>query len=219
MNAKPALSLYHKYYTDRDDERVGLFKLLVETYIIQRALYAGSFVHVAPSFVIPEVVYVDSDRQANKFFANMPEVLAFIATRKKYEADPLVSFHGVNYTKSFDEPEYSFDLLISQYAGFVSQHCKRYLKVGGLLLVNNSHGDASMAHLDQDYDLKGVVTYRSGRYRLVTDDLDAYFVRKKPGVEITREFIEHHQRGIGYVKTGSAYVFERVVKEKGSTYD
>ena len=34
----------------------------------------------------------------------------------------------------------SVDLLISQYAGIISQPCKRYLKPGGYLLVNNSHG-------------------------------------------------------------------------------
>ncbi|MFX0037200.1 MAG: hypothetical protein ACFE9I_16330 [Candidatus Hermodarchaeota archaeon] len=37
------------------------------------------------------------------------------------------------------------------YAGFVSQSCKEYLKVGGILLTNNSHGNASMAYIDDDY--------------------------------------------------------------------
>ena len=62
---------------------------------------------------------------------------------------------SISYTAGFAEAEKSFDLLISQYAGFVSQHCKKYLKIGGILLVNNSHGDASMAKLDDDYKFVG----------------------------------------------------------------
>ncbi len=37
------------------------------------------------------------------------------------------------------------DLIISQYAGFVGQETKRYLKEGGILLCNDSHGDATLA--------------------------------------------------------------------------
>lgn len=46
-----------------------------------------------------------------------------------------------------------FDLLISQYAGFISDTCINYLKVNGYLLVNNSHADAGLAAIDKDYKL------------------------------------------------------------------
>ena len=209
MKENSFFALYNKYYKDRADERLGLFELIARQFNIQRALYAGSFVHVAPSFVISDVVYVDSDRQAKQAFANLPEIIDFISARKQYEPTPQVVFHGESYTSDFGEPKSSFDLLISQYAGFVSLHCKRYLKIGGILLVNNSHGDASMAYLDKNYALRGVIAHRGGRYKLIDKDLDSYFVPKKPEIKITREFLEQHQRGIGYINTASAYVFER----------
>ena len=210
MAAKGFTSLYDKYYSGRGDERLGLFKLVAETFKVERALYAGSFVHVTPSFVIPDVVYVDSDKQAKKAFAEMPLILDFLKRRKEYEGDPKVTFHASSYIKAFDETEKSFDLLISQYAGFVSQHCKRYLKIGGILLVNNSHGDASMAHLDEDYRFMGAINHRNDCYKLTTENLESYFVPKKADLEITKEFLEKHQRGIGYVKTGSVYLFGRI---------
>ena len=202
--------LHNKYYKDRGDERLGLFELVAQRFNIQRALYAGSYVHVAPSFFIPEVVYVDSDKKAKKAFLEMPAIVDFIRERKEYESDPKIIFHGLSYTSDFGEAEQSVDLLISQYAGFISQHCKKYLKIGGILLVNNSHGDASMAKLDDDYKFVGAINHRNGRYRLIDENLESYFVPKKKDLEITKEFLEKHQRGIGYVKTGSVYLFERV---------
>lgn len=49
------------------------------------------------------------------------------------------------------------DLIISQYAGFVGQATKVYLKKGGILLCNDSHGDATLAYCDSDYEFVGVI--------------------------------------------------------------
>jgi hypothetical protein len=148
MKRKNPLLLYKKYYVDRDDERLDLFVILAERFNIKSALYPGSFVHITPSIVFPKVVYVDADKRAKSFF-NDAAVVDFISKRKIYEDKPIICFHHKDYTEDIGEPIDSFDLLISQYAGFVSQHCKRYLKVSGLLLVNNSHGDASMSSIDK----------------------------------------------------------------------
>lgn len=61
-----ALQQYKKYHIDQNDERWGLFSILIETYKIQKALYPGSFVHITPSFVIPSVAYIDTDRRAKR---------------------------------------------------------------------------------------------------------------------------------------------------------
>ena len=39
----------------------------------ERALYPGSYVDLAPSFVWPSVTYVDTDRRAAQFFADEVE--------------------------------------------------------------------------------------------------------------------------------------------------
>ena len=104
--------------------------------------------------------------------------------------------------------EESFDLLVSLYASFISEACTRYLRVGGTLLVNPSHGDAAMASIDPRYELSGVVTSRSGDYRVTTENLDSYLVPKKP-VDITPELLHERGRGIAYSKSPFAYLFER----------
>jgi hypothetical protein len=202
-------ALYRKEYVDKQFERTHLFQLLAERYGVGRVLYPGSFCHVTPSFVYPDVTYVDTDRRARRFFADPRQVIDLIAGRKTYSQEPQITFHAADYAQGFDAPEESYDLLVSQYAGFVSLHCKRYLKVGGLLLANNSHGDAGMASIDEDYAFQAAVTHRGGRYRLIETGLDTYFQPKRE-VEVTRATLEQLGRGIGYKKTASAYLFRRV---------
>ena len=66
MNAM--LQLYKKYYIDRDCEQIDLFRLLHHQFGIKNAIYPGSYVHISPSFIYPEVVYIDMDKKAKKFF-------------------------------------------------------------------------------------------------------------------------------------------------------
>jgi hypothetical protein len=155
MKKNDALALYHKYHTDHDFDRIGLFKALNEKYNIESALYPGSFVHITPSFLFPKVVYVDSFKKTQAFFDD-EDIYKFINDNKEYKSDSSVTFHKSDYRSDFGEEEESFDLLLSQYAGFISQACKKYLKIGGVLVTNNSHGDASMAYLDPDFELIAV---------------------------------------------------------------
>ena len=202
-----AFALYHKYHLDRADERFGMFESLAKHFSIERVLYPGSFVHVTPSFIFPKVTYVDMEQRAKQFFAT-PELQQLISERKIYSQEAQVQFHHQDNVKHLPECDESFELLISQYAGFVSQYCRRYLKIGGWLLANNSHGDASMAYLDDDYELVGVVNRRSDKFSFHVNKLEGYFVPKKD-VPITKEYLEKIQRGIGYQKSAFAYVFIR----------
>ena len=206
--SKDPFDLYRKHFVDKSFERLDLFRKLSEKFDIQRVLYAGSFVHITPSFVFPEVVYVDNDKGAKKFFGES-RFRDFVAERKSYPQDPKITFHFADYRSDFDEREESFDLLISQYAGFVGQYCKRYLKIGGLLLANNSHGDAGVAALDEDYQLIAVVNVSSGKYRISENKLEEYFVPKSGKIEISKEHLIKLHRGIGYKKSASAYIFRR----------
>lgn len=187
---------------------MGLFALMAEHYPTHSALYAGSFTHVTPAFVFPNTCFVDMDKRAARFFAD-PAVLDLVRDHKTYTEEPVVHFHHGDYAKGFEEDEEAFDLLISQYAGFVSQGCKGYLKRDGYLLANNSHGDAGMAFIDPDYQLVAVINRRGEKFSLSEKDLDAYFIPKKD-IEITREYLESIGRGVGYTKSAFSYVFKRV---------
>jgi hypothetical protein len=200
-----SFQLYKQHYVDKDFERLELFILLKERYGIGSALYPGSFVHITPSFVFPLTVYVEMDKRAKRFFAD-PWTQDFVEQNRRYKEKPVVRFHPQDYSEDLPEKPGSFDLLISQWAGFASRSCKLYLKPGGLLLANNSHGDASLASIDQDYRFVAAVSFQNGTYRLIETDLEGYFVPKKD-IDITPEHLFKIQRGIGYRKTAWAYLF------------
>jgi len=202
------IELYKEYFIERDFERLDLFQLLAERFGVQSTLYPGSFVHITPSFVFPKTTYVDTDKRTKQFFRDA-EVWDFIAQQKAYPQDAEVHFHAADYRNTLDEQAESYDMLISQYAGFVSQHCKRYLRINGILLGNNSHGDASMASIDPDYEFIAAILRSKGKHRVSEKGLDTYFIPKKP-IEVTREYLEQTRKGIGYQKTASSYLFRRV---------
>jgi hypothetical protein len=201
-----ALAMYNRYHLERDDERLGLFLRICEKYTVEKVLYPGSF-HLTPALVFPFTCFVDSDRRARKFF-DAPEVSEYISKHRIYISDAEYVFHLADYRKGIPERPNSFDLLISQHAGLVSQACKQYLKIGGILVANNSHGDASMASVDHDFEFVAVIKRRNNNFTFSEDNLNSYFIPKKK-IETSREYIERTGRGIGYTKTASVYLFRK----------
>ena len=210
---KPSKSIdvaqsYKKYYIDRDYEQIDLFQLIKRTFEIKRAIYPGSYIHISPSFIFPDVVYIDSDKNAIKFF-NSNKLIELISERKEYNDAPNISFHGIDYKVLIDELYRQFDLMISQYAGFISDACKAYLKIGGFLLVNNSHGDAGLASIDEDYKLISTVHKSKGNYRLSDTSLEKYFIPKR-NIVVTKEMLYKTGKGVGYTKPAPLYIFQRI---------
>jgi len=203
-----APKLYDQYFIQKEDERRELFRCLTEKYAGEKGLYPGSFVHITPSFYIPEMVYADTDKRCGEFFASS-EVEKFICENKYYSGDSVYRFHAADFTKDIDEPEGFFDLLISLYSGFISQYCKKHLKTGGILLTNNSHGDASIASTDPDFRFVGAVKRRGDRFRIDESHLHLYF-QKKNGTPIDKEKVFAKMKGEGFTKTAYAYLFEKV---------
>lgn len=197
---------------ERQDQHRGdrqrLFKCVADSVDVETVLYPGSFVDLSPSFVWPSVTYVDIDRRAGKFFDDVDGVNELL---RAHGADPdghAVRFVHVDYADGLEIPDASVDLLISLYAGFVSEHCARYLRPGGFLLVNPSHGDAAMASLDPGFQLWGAVVLRDGRYSIRTDELEAFLVPKRR-LAVTAEQLHATQRGVAYTKEAFAYLFQR----------
>ncbi len=203
---RDAIALYLEYESKM--QRENLFELLSKEYTIYSALYPGSYIHISPSFYFPEVVYIDLDNKSAKFFAD-PSFLDLILDKKTYVDRPIIRFHHSDYTKTLPEQMGYFDLLISQYAGFVSQPCKPYLRIGGILVANNSHGDAGVAYLDPDYKLIGVIIKRPKGFVHSTSNLEEYFIPKKKFANLTKKYLQSINRGLGYKKTATHYIFQR----------
>lgn len=189
-------------------DRWRLFSAVAGATSAQRVLYPGSYVDVAPSFVFPTVTYVDSDARARAFFSDVTGVNEIIANHDGAPGDPEFRFIHSDYTAELGI-DADYDLLVSLYAGFVSEHCTDYLRVGGVLLVNSSHGDAAMASIDPRYELCGVVTASSGAYRVRNDGLADYLIPKS-GTLPTPDMLHELGRGIAYTKSPFGYLFRRV---------
>lgn len=206
MNKIP--NLYNDYFITKNDERSELFKILSDKFNIKRGLYPGSFVHITPSFFISQMVYVDIDKRCNNFFSDKL-TLDYIIRKKIYNEFPEIRFHFTDFTNKINEKIESFDLLISLYSGLISKHCKKYLKKSGILIVNNSHGDATLAFLDKSFKMIGVTKRYGNHFKISERCLSTYF-KTKSGKPIDMEKIKKNMRGPGFTKIAYAYIFKKV---------
>lgn len=196
---------------DRQDrhrgDRLRLFSAVAERIEPARVLYPGSFVDVAPSFVWDSVTYSDIDRRAAAFFDDAEGVREIVARHRPDPEAAGVAFLRADHA-ALDLPEEGFDLLISLYAGPVSEHCTRFLRIGGHLLVNPSHGDAALAAGDRRYRPAAAILAGSGRYRVAAEAPDRYLVAKRPVPD--RAELIRTMRGVPYTRRAFAFLFERV---------
>ncbi len=205
MARRVTWSLYRESIGDRS----ALFCALADAWPIGRALYPGSYVDLSPSTAFPSVVYVDTDPRARRFFEDHDLLAGELAGRTRPGAGTDVRFLSADYTQGLDLSNGSVDLLISLFAGPVWENCGRYLRPGGWLLANTSHGDASLAALDPTVRLAAAVHHRDARYQVATDRLDRYLIPKRPE-RADADQIRASGRGIAYTHTAFAYLFQRL---------
>ncbi len=202
MNSIPAL--YQEYFIEKGIERLSLFKNIKLRYNCSKVLYPGSFVHISPSFFFPEVVYLDLDKRCKKFFfAN--ETLDFVILKKEYEQIPIIRFYETSFENDIKEQNEYFDLIISQYSGFISKYCTNYLKRNGILLANDSHGDATLAYTSGEYDLIGII---NDNMEIDENELNLCFKYYKEK-EIDLENVLKTMKGPKYQKMCNSYIFKK----------
>lgn len=197
-----------EHHNRHPGDRERLFGAVHEFTGEVRVLYPGSYIDIAASCEFDRVTYVDIDRRAAQFFSDKSGVDEIIDSNRQHAAEAKWRFIHTDYRSDLDLPDGSVGLLVSLYAGFVSEHCTRYLQIGGWLLVNPSHGDAAMASIDPRYRLGAAIETRSGSYAVRTDDLVSYLVPKRP-TEITVESLHQTRRGVAYTKPAFAYLLQR----------
>jgi SAM-dependent methyltransferase len=204
VDVAPTLSW--RSYRESIGDRSPMFAAIASTWDVGNALYPGCYLDLSPSTAIDAVTYVDTDRRSASYFADSDLVRSELAGASARGA---VEFLRADYTRPLPLAAESFDLLISLYAGPVWEHCRRYLRPGGLLLANTSHGDASIAALDPDLELVAAVQHRDGRYRLDSRELERYLVPRNPAAA-DADVIRRTGRGIAYTRTAFAYLFQGV---------
>lgn len=202
MENKNIIEEYYEY-RDKIGNRTELYRIVAKRYGVESALYPGSHIDIAPSLVIPKVIYVDNFKGAINFFKNREMIQKYIAEKKEYEKPCEIVFIGQDYTVELDvEP---VDLIISQYAGFVGQATKKYLNTGGILLCNDSHGDATLSRFDDDFEFIGVIGKNSS---IVNTKLDDYFVlARNKKVDLLK--VKEKMKGPKYKLTAENYLFRK----------
>ncbi|MCC7452199.1 MAG: class I SAM-dependent methyltransferase [Anaerolineae bacterium] len=205
MKRSPLTDFYKKYYVDMAMERAGVFAVMRDSFGCETVLYPGCFIHVTPSFFFSHVVYVDLNEKAQELLADTAAVLDVVNSHKRYKRSAYVRFIAQDYTTPLPIVDNSFDLLIALYAGGIARACKRYLKIGGLLLTNDHHDDAGAALRDGELALTAVLLPQEDRYQVVDRDLHQYFVPKKPSP------VKSHLSPVArYTRRAEYYVFQRI---------
>lgn len=200
------LELYKKFNVDKEHTLIGLFREINQKFNPKKVIYPGCYVHITPSLIFSDVTYVDSFKDTNKFFDN-EEVIAFVNKKKEYEEKAKIKFIHQDYTKELPLDKESFDLILSFFGGFVGQATKKYLKKGGILVCNDSHGDASMASIDYDYELIAVYSRISDdNYAILDENLGGYLIPKK---KIDKNELEKKMKGVIFTKSASGYIFRK----------
>uniref|UniRef100_A0A7S3Z7Z8 Uncharacterized protein n=1 Tax=Lotharella globosa TaxID=91324 RepID=A0A7S3Z7Z8_9EUKA len=202
-------------------ERATLFRTVKEDCGFGgKVLYPGSYVDIHASVVFDDVVYVDTDRKAKRFFSS-PDIVRGLVRghrQKDKKASFRFSFHPNDYMQPLPYPDGFFDGLISLYAGPISEFCSRYVKKGGYLLVNKSHGDVALAALNSQWVLVAVLVQcasppsstKPSKLAVVRQDLESFLEPKRQtDKDITRETLIQSQTGVKYKKEAVAYVFEK----------
>ncbi|GIG66644.1 hypothetical protein [Phytomonospora endophytica] len=192
-------------YLDTTGDRSRLYLEIAAHTGARRVLYPGSYLDIAPSYVWPDVTYLDADDRATRMFADAEVPLSLAVRHKRYPGDPLIAYIPGDYTRTLPElPAASWDLVISLSAGLVSEHATRCLKPGGYLLANNSHADAGLACTDPHLRLSAVVGLDG---TLSTGGLDRYLRPRRPP-HPSRDDILKSARSVPYTETASAYLFQ-----------
>lgn len=194
----------YKDYAFKIGDRKTLYKAVAKKYDIRNAIYPGSYIDIAPSLVIPKVTYIDSFKGAVKFFKHMEIIKEYIEQNKEYSDSCEINFIRQDYTQPLEIEQ--ADLIISQHAGFVGQETRHLLKIGGILLCNDSHGDATLAKQDKEYEFIGIVDREN---RIKTKDLDKFFNLPKQRA-VNLEMVREKMKGLKYTLNAENYLFRRI---------
>lgn len=174
MNNNRNIDSYKRFYVDINFDRAGLFEILKKEYGCNTVLYPGCSIHITPSFYFQHVVYVDISKMVREFFDDIHSIINYINSNKKYKQSAYVQFIHEDYTKPLPIREKNYDLLIALYAGEITRFCKKYVKLGGIILTNNHQGDAEELLKDSPIAIDGLI-YKKGKAYAIEKDINDDF--------------------------------------------
>lgn len=147
---------YQDFVVAHGLERAEVFETIATRYAPASVLYPGCFLHLTPAFYFPRVAFLDKNERAAALFAQPHEVEAFVNDHKHYRQAPRIRFWQHDYNQALPLGRERYELLIVLHAPGALAAGKPWLAPGGLLLVNETYGQAQDAFQDPDFDLLGL---------------------------------------------------------------
>ena len=199
---------YNRFYSALNFERAGLFELIKDEYGCSTVLYPGCSIHITPSFYFQHVVYVDISETAKEFFQENKNISSIVDSNKKYKQSAYMRFIHGDYTKKLPVRENNYDLLLSIYAGGVTESCKKYIKHGGIIVSNNHQNDAQQALKDSSVRLEALI-HRKGK---------KYYIENVSGEKMLKALLrqsmpksmKNTSSGMEYVDNEYYFVFRKI---------
>jgi len=194
---------------------------------LNRGLYPGSYIHVLPSLVIRDMTYVDPFHRCKSFFEEKKMLEQVLHEGRTYEEDPCVNYiqDDISNEKVLQSLKSSghFDVLFS-FSGpaQVSKTCGFLLREGGLLVVNDDFGDASLAMSasPDEWKLFGAIDQGG----LISTKCEDLFVEMKSGSRASSSQLAANS-GFSFTKRPTkltqnpfAYVFQRRTPQQSSSF-
>ncbi len=214
MNQK---TVYANLYSDIGFDRKGLFELISKEYHSRNVLYPGCSMHVTPSFVFPNVVYVDKSKEAKDFFADDQAVRELITDNMTYKTSPYYRFLPCDYASgNLELKDMSFDLLISLYAENIIKYCKRYVRNKSILISNNFHDEAMEAFKYEELLLIGYIRITKNKYILYKDDPNGA-LEHRDEAKVQRLCMKNKNGALWYEDHETYYVFQVCGKSEGKS--
>ena len=202
MRSSRTGTLYREYIIDPGLERSTLFEALaMRRPGIETVVYPGCSIHVTPSMYFRHVTYVDRSDRSAQFFTDEPGVAKVIADRSHHSKAPHVQFIHQDFTEPLPVREASFCLPLALYTPGVARATARYLRVGGLLVMDNHRVEAADAMRERNLNLIG-----SGRTGRIAVDL----VSEAPDTPPVETESPQNRSG-----APDYYVFERIRDHAG----
>ncbi len=134
----------------------------------------------------------------------MDSIRAYIDRNKRYKRRAYIRFIAQDYTVPLALQREGFDLLISLYAGRVSQACKGYLDAGAILLTNNHQNDVEDIVNDAGFKCRAVIQHRRGKYRFVDGDITDFIALTRKGTK-PKSYLRSTSQGAVYREGTDVY--------------
>jgi len=203
--AARVLKLWEKQDTHKGD-RKRLFGAVRDTVGGSDVLYPGSYVDVAASMAFASVTYIDTESRAAEFFADTGGVQEIVRAGGG-SASGEITFIAGDYRTELGIEDQSFGVSL------------RWLRIRSMHRLSTDRGCVAGRTqprrcgdgIDRSkVRTSGVVTSRSGNYRVSAEGLDTYLIPKTE-TPITPALLHERGRGIPYTKSPFAYLFTRTI--------